>query len=339
MDVYLIKERCKKTVKQVQGINWGQLFLVVVLAFAAIWVWSNYSEPGSVSLTVTALDAGPVPGAQVDVFDDQDRLIAREVFLDGTGVIRGLPSGKNLFLEIDAGDSLKQKRVSFQLKSAETLRLSFDLESSSLLFFGDDYALPSQIGKGCFTEFVIAVENNGERDALAQVVGEGGLSGSVSSEPVNVPALSKASVKIRVSAGSEFKESVLSGSLRLKRLSESLPLSLTVSDPPRISVSPSSLSPSVDAGGLFKAKLDVLNQGRQPLAHDELSVSFNGEIKDWASFDYMDPVFDSIQRNEKQSLILYLNVPNATVAGKYFGEAVFKTNCGSDSSSITVTVK
>ncbi|MFH0836457.1 MAG: hypothetical protein V1834_04825 [Candidatus Micrarchaeota archaeon] len=339
MDVYLLKQRWKKAAKQVQGIDWGAVFLFLIVAAAVFWFVSNKADPASLVLTFVSLDSfEPVNSVHVEVFDDAGRLFASEWTQGQTIVLTELPSGKTLRVVAEAGNNFKTQSVFIDLASGEHAVRQIELASSRSVSLSKG-TLPSSIGRGCVVSFNVKTVNQGSEKTVVELVPEGDLQGMVFASKVEVPAGSEVSIPVELSLDSDYREDSLSGSLRVRGLQERVSVSLAVSDASRISVTPSAFKPSLDAGGEYKERIDLANSGKAVISRGELTLHFNGEITDWISYSFMEPGFSELKRGDRQSLVFSLLVPDNTPEGKYYGQAVFETGCGMDLVDFTVTVR
>lgn len=284
----------------------GKLVLLLVILAAALWFFVLAPKPGSLSVRVVEIDSDlALEGVQVDaIMPDGAR---RSKFTDdaGSASFSEVPAQADVAVRVLPPSTHASASQSVTLSSGASDSLRFSLGRNVKLQLESDVTALS-LGSGCSTNIEVSARNNDAQAADVSLVGEGKLSGLVSSETVLLSGGQSQVLSVKVTAPPE--EGKASGALRVKFTNAEVPISLEVTGPDQLGVSPNRLSERAAPGEQLKKLFTITNEGRSGEVRD-LNAEVTGELS-----AYVQPVSFSSQQplkpREQTILTMFVDVPN-----------------------------
>ncbi len=242
-----ISELLEPLVEAVKKIGLAKIILAVILIALAMW-FISLPKPGALSITVSELDGTqPIEGALVSLQWPDGQLIgdAFTSVTDSSGLVSftNVPTQRNIMVSVEATGQFDLSVQDITLQSGEGKTQVVKLAKTSKLTLSPA-SLTGAVSEACVKEASVIVTNNGDSNIDAVFVGDGALQNAVSSDAKTVTGGSSQNltVLLDVSKSGKKKGQVLTGEMRVKGTNKKINLNLQVSEPPKIDVSPSSIT-------------------------------------------------------------------------------------------------
>ncbi len=242
-----LKELLEPISEAVKKIGLAKILLAIILVALALWFFS-LPKPANLLVTVSELDANqPIEGALVSLQWQDGQLIgdAFTSVTDGSGVVSfsNVPSARSLTIVVEGTGKYDSSRVDTTLQSGEGRSEPVKLAKTSNVNLSPN-SLTGAVSETCVKETTVTISNQGDSNIDAIFVGDGVLQNAVSSEPKTVfgGSTENATVLLDVSKTRKREGETLTGSIRLKGLNKKININLVVSGPPKVDVTPSSIT-------------------------------------------------------------------------------------------------
>ncbi len=261
--------------ESVRAFGIGKIVLIILVLAAVLWFFVLAPKPGSLTVSVQEQDSGlNMEGVQVDKTLPDGK--PRSKFTDDAGsvVFLDVPGETDVSVRVRPPSTHQSASRSLRISSGNAQDLDVKLGRSVKLELSSETASLS-LGADCSTSVPVSVRNLGADAADVSLVGDGALSGRVSSESVLLQGGASAIVSALVQSPSETGAS--GGGIRVKFTNEKVPLALDVTAPAELEVRPDRISERAPAGLPLKKLLTVSNRGREGVLRD-LRVEVTGEI-------------------------------------------------------------
>ena len=333
------------------------IILVLVIGGGLLWYFVLRPQPSSLIVEVAKLDEeGGLGSASVSVLDSSGKSLAEGISDDdGFASFDNLPSEQDLSLRVEApSNDYNTVSKTVRLKSGEkatTQKVDVDLKTG-LKF--DNPSLSLNLALGCSKDIQITLNNKGKADESGTIVASDSIADYVKLEAsdIPVPAGSSASVLATAKAAKvNAKPTDVSGEVRLKFTKEKMKLSIKASgDAPKLSVSfdhgdakvfsvKSSALPATK-----KSQVSVKNNGKKtaiPLTG--VTAQVEGDVAQWVKLDLSQleeaNSGDGIAALGQAFIGFEMTVPEGTKPAPYDGRFTVKSDCGSVTTPLTVTVQ
>lgn len=324
----------------VEGFGYGKIALILIVALAVLGYAFFFPKAGTITLTVNALDGGPLPGAEVTLSGADGATVATE-YSDEGGAARFTNVAPGEYdLAVDPGAGYDPASKSVTLESGGSAAAAVDVEKISSLSVTAQNK-PSTLPLACEQKVYFEIKNNGRTDENAELVADGDLKSFFSTQP---PAVSVQAGGVNliqgvflVSKGAVGDE--LTGRVRIKgsRSGEDFPL--TLASAPKITVSPEKISYSAAPGEILNrggVEIIVSNEGDAPIEIRKEDVRVEGGYADSFDWTYFEP---TIPAHDRVSWWLALRVPESAYAGlKLVGAVKIPLPCRTASIGIETAV-
>lgn len=329
-----LSDRFESVGEGVKRFGVGKLVLLLIILVAALWFFVLAPKPGSLSVRVMEIDSEQaLEGVQVDVtLPDGTR---RSKFTDdaGSALFLEVPTLTDLSVRVVPPSTHGSSSQSVNLASGASDSLRFSLGRNVDLQLESDVTAFS-LGAGCFTNIDVSARNNGAQAADVSFVGDGKLSGLVSSDTVFLSGGQSQVLSVKVTAPQE--EGKASGGLRVKFTHTNVPLSLDVTGPDQLGVSPNRLSERPGPGEQLKKLFTITNDGKSGEVRD-LKAEVTGELSAYVqplSFSSLEP----LKSREQTILTMFVDVPNLP-GQKIVGVLLLSSACSRISIPIELEIR
>ena len=259
------------------------LLIFIVLAAAAYYAYFYViPRPGTLTVSVSELDGGPLEDAEVTVIDSDGKTLGTELTSGGIASFANMPSRKTLKIQVSKGIAFRPGGTTAEIPSGESASAEVPLErKNSLSFVGN--GIPSAIPAGCADEFQVEVANSGSDNFDAELVAEEEAAEvlSVVSPKQTVFFNSSTNFAVKINSDAKIDESgqaaVKKGSLRIKKTLRKLPLSLKIIQKLNVEAAPADIS--IRTAELQKTRLTFTNRGEQPVTGVQLKLNGDADLK------------------------------------------------------------
>jgi hypothetical protein len=259
----------------IKAFGIGKLIFIFLILAAALWFFVLAPKPGSLSVSVYELDSRlELSGVTVDLVLPDGKV--RSKFTDDLGQVSfsEVPSEVDLTIRIRPPTTHQSAVDSARLKSGVSDSVSVLLGRNVKLELSSESTSLS-LGTDCATSVPVSVRNLGAEPVDVSLVGDGALSGLVSSEPQVLQGGASSLVDASVTAPHDSGQS--KGQIRVKFSNAKVPFSLDVTKPAELNVQPNRIIERVTGGQPLKKLISVRNNGRDGVLRD-LKVEVTGEV-------------------------------------------------------------
>lgn len=264
----------------------GMLVLLALAAAGAHVYFNVIAHPGSLTVSVKELDGGRLNDAEVTVVDEESgKTLATDLTDGGTVTFYKLPSRKKLQVEVAKGIAFLPETTYAEIPSAGEATADVKLERKNSLSFGAS-EIPSSVPVGCADEFNVEVRNAGSDNFEAELLVEGGLEGVLSVPEGKKTAYYNSTTNFSVRAlvdrepsGGEEDPLTKTGSLRVKKTSRTLPLSIKINPKIQLEVSPPEVRIS-SSRPRQKITIQLFNSGQQPITGIAFRVNGDADLRE-----------------------------------------------------------
>lgn len=295
-----VKEAFKPLTDAVNKIGVAKIILFLLVVGIGAW-FTSLPKPGSLFVTVTELDSTTeIQGALVSLQWADGQLIgdAFSTVTDSSGVasFTNVPTQQDITIVVEGTGEYDSGRLTVKLASNDNKNEVVKLARVGQVALSPA-ALSGQVSETCVKEAKVTVTNSDQNAVEAIFIGSGDLQTAVSSTPVTVsPGSSEnVSIFIDVSKTPKRKGQVLSGEIHIKGMNKKININLQVSEPPKVDVSPSSLSCGANRP-LCTQMVTVKNNGDYTLNNLKVeasstvaSVLENSDVERYYLRDYVAP--------------------------------------------------
>lgn len=295
-----VKEIFKPLTDIVNKIGLAKIILFIIVIAIGFW-FVNLPKPGTLFVKVSALDANqPIEGALISLQWPDGNLLgdAFTTITDSSGLasFTNVPTEKDIVISIEGTGEFRSNSVETKLSSGASKNEDVFLARSVSVTL-EPRTLSGSVSETCIKEAKITVTNTGDSNLDAIFIGAGGLKDAISSEPVTVyPGSSEnVTIYIDVSKTRKRKGETVNGQARLKTTDKAVTFNLQVSEPPKIDVTPSTLS-CASSRPVCAQIVTVKNTGTSTLSNLQIEPSAsvvnvleNGDVERYYTTDTIAP--------------------------------------------------
>ncbi|MBI5228895.1 hypothetical protein HY991_02205 [Candidatus Micrarchaeota archaeon] len=268
--------------------------ILVIILLSLVWYFFLYPKPATLTVALVEKDSGKALDGTVEILEDGET--ARNCFLffmcnnieskmTEKGIAEFLvPSEKDLTIVADVGSNYAGIPRTISLASGESKSETIEVPRNWDLAIENAPSIDVTVGAGCTKMLTVTVKNKGDASASVEFVGTGELERLIKTQPSPLGPKGESNFQVPVVAlGSKGK---VKGELRIKYTEVSIPVSLTTTDKPQLSV----ISPE---GGNIDCRnppctnlVRIKNLGESEITELSVKVSDNlAELVKLISFD------------------------------------------------------
>ncbi len=278
-----IKEALKAIQTGIKKIGIVKIALLIVLLLVVGW-FLNLPKSGSLNLTVSELDGtNKVEGVYVTLKwpDGQELGDAFSGSTDAKGEVSftNVPTERDLNIELDASQAVgrfESSSESVKLKSGQTQTKKIYLAKDLKLTLAQS-TITGTASESCIKDATATVSNGGDSDAQVTFIGEGDLANAIttsSSQLITVSpgASENATISIDVSKTGKKKTQTITGDARIKGTQQTIGITLAVTEAPKITITPDSLTCS-GVNAVCPKIITIKNTGQTTLTNLKIELS------------------------------------------------------------------
>lgn len=259
-------------VKDALAAHKGKIILLFIIAAAAYAYSYVIAHPGTLTVSVSELDGGPLNDAEVTIIDDAtEKALATDLTSGGSVSFYGMPSQKTLKIEVAKGIAYRTGTTTTEIPSGQSQAVEVAMERRNSLSFGGN-EIPSSIPVGCADDFSVEVRNAGSDNFEAELIVEGDLAKVLSApegrKTVFYNSTTNFSLRAEVTSealvGSGEGGNLKKGSIRIKKTNRALQLAVRVNRKIQLDASPAEVRIS-SPKERQKTTIRLFNSGEQPI--------------------------------------------------------------------------